>query len=154
MHLHRPCLAQRTSAWTTVGRGARRSTDTPTSHHARSQSKSSPPFQRARQPARPAADSLQQLSRPPLSPGPLWFLLPATFVDSCRGSQAPVAFSSTASPGVSVNSTPTTGSSTKRSMAVALSRLIWPVLPSLRPPHRMTISLLAMPSIHAMQQPI
>jgi hypothetical protein len=102
------------SAWTTVGR-ARKVDRHPTSHHARSQSKSSPPFQR--QPAHvPAADSLQQLSRPPLSPGPLWFLLPhATFGDSCRGSQAPVAFSSTSSPGVSVNSTPTTGSSTKRS---------------------------------------
>jgi hypothetical protein len=140
------------SAWTTVGE-LRKVDRTPTSHHARSQA-SSPPFQRARQPARPAADSAAAITPAP-SPGPLWFLLPhATFGRQLQRLPGPIAFSSTASPGVSVKSTPTTGSSTKAQYGRS------PVTPHMacaaiaRPPHRMTISLLAMPSIHAMQQPI
>jgi hypothetical protein len=136
------CLAQRTSAWTTVG-GAERSTE-PYQSPCRSQSKARP-HSNGRQP-RPRSRQPAAAITPAPKPGPLWFLLPhATFGDSCRGSQAPVAFS-TASPGVSVNSTPTTGGSTKRSMAVALSPHM-ACAAIHEPPHQMTISLLAMPSI-------
>jgi hypothetical protein len=94
----------------------------------------------------PAADSLQQLSRPPLSPGPLWFLLPhATFGDSCRGSQAHrlQQHGLTRRVGqLNANYGRQHKAQYGRSPCHASYGLC---CHRARPPHRMTISLLAMP---------
>jgi hypothetical protein len=116
----------------------------PTSHHAVVKAKLAPiPTGGSHV---PAADSLQQLSRPPLSPGLSGSCCPTP--PSATAAEAPRPQSPSARPHqASVGSTPTTGSSTKRSMAVALSPHM-ACAAIHEPPHRMTISLLAMPSIH------
>jgi hypothetical protein len=114
---------------------------TPTSHHARSQSKSSP-FQRAAACTSPQQTACSSYHAPP--PRPLWFLLPTP--PSATAAEAPRPQSpSAARPHQACRSTqPTTGGSTKRSMA-GPCHASYGLCCHPEPPHRMTISLLAMP---------
>jgi hypothetical protein len=118
--------------------GRARKVDTPTSHHARSQS--SPGHGNLHTSPQQTASSIT----PRLAPGLSGSCCPTP--PSATAAEAPRPQSPSTSPGVSVNSTPTTGSSTK---LYGRAPVTPHVLPSPRPPHRMTISLLAMPSIHA-----